>query len=59
VTSTSFIIQIAGNLIQAASKDTILEGGAKVENIFWQVAGALTVGANVHMEGVLLVKTPL
>ena len=52
-----FIIQIAGNLVQAANFNVILEGGAKAENIFWQVAGFVVVGTGAHMEGVLLVKT--
>jgi hypothetical protein len=52
-----FIIQITGNLIQAANQRVNLSGGANAENIFWQVAGYVTVGAGAHMEGVLLVKT--
>jgi hypothetical protein len=52
-----FIIQTAGNVIQDANTEVILAGGAKAENIFWQVAGKVTVGAGAHMEGVLLVKT--
>jgi hypothetical protein len=52
-----FIIQTTGSLIQAANKNVILSGGAKPENIFWQVAGYVKVGAGSHMEGVLLVKT--
>jgi len=52
-----FIIQIAGNLIQVAGKNMVLAGGAKAKNIFWQVAGQVTVGAGAHMEGILLVKT--
>jgi hypothetical protein len=52
-----FIIQIAGNLVQAANYNVILEGGAKAENIFWQVAGFVTVNAGAHMEGIILAKT--
>jgi hypothetical protein len=52
-----FIIQISGDLVQAANTQVILEGGAKAENIFWQVAGTVEVGAGAHLEGVLLVKT--
>jgi hypothetical protein len=51
-----FIIQIAGNLIQATGKSVILKGGAKAENIFWQVGGSVTVMAGAHMEGIILVK---
>jgi hypothetical protein len=51
-----FIIQITGDLKQAADKNVLLTGGAQQDNIFWQVAGAVEVGADAHMEGVLLVK---
>jgi hypothetical protein len=52
-----FIIQIAGNVIQAANINVLLSGGALAKNIFWQVAGTVGVGAGAHMEGILLVKT--
>jgi hypothetical protein len=56
-----FIIQIDGDLLQAADTKVILTDGAKAENVFWQVAGnyvnagATTVVANA-MVGNLLVK---
>jgi hypothetical protein len=52
-----FIVQMTGNLNQAANKNVVLSNGALAENIFWQVAGAVTVGEGAHMEGILLVKT--
>mmetsp|Transcript_11834 Transcript_11834/g.25950 ORF Transcript_11834/g.25950 Transcript_11834/m.25950 type:complete len:187 (-) Transcript_11834:110-670(-) len=52
-----FIIQMTGNLVVAAGMEVKLAGGAKAENIFWQVAGNVVVGAGAHMEGILLVKT--
>jgi hypothetical protein len=52
-----FIIQTTGNLLQAAGYSVILSGGALAKNIFWQVAGQVTVGAGSHMDGILLVKT--
>jgi hypothetical protein len=52
-----FIIRTTGNLLQAAGKSVILSNGAKAQNIFWQVAGKVSMGAGAHMEGVLLVKT--
>jgi hypothetical protein len=52
-----FIIQVAANLVQAENFRVILEGGAVPENIIWQVAGTVAVGAGAHMEGILLVKT--
>ena len=32
-------------------------GGAQAKNIFWQVAGTVTLGANAHFEGIILCKT--
>jgi hypothetical protein len=51
-----FIIQIAGNLVQDANFEVKLSGGALPENIFWQVAGVVEVGAGAHMEGTILAK---
>jgi hypothetical protein len=55
--SDIFIIKIEGTMIQAAAKKVILSGGALAQNIFWQVKGAVTVGAGSHMEGIILGKT--
>ena len=52
-----FIIQMTGNLVVAANKTVILSGGAQAQNIFWQIAGYVNVGADAHMEGILLAKT--
>jgi hypothetical protein len=52
-----YIIQITGTLVQAADYEVILEGGAKPENIFWQVAGYVEVGTGATMQGIILAKT--
>jgi hypothetical protein len=56
-----FIIQIAGNLVQAAGYQVFLDttsvGTPLAKNIFWQVSGFATMMAGSHMEGILLVKT--
>ncbi|MDO8466572.1 MAG: ice-binding family protein [bacterium] len=52
-----WIFQIAGTLDMAAGKRMLLSGGAQTKNIFWQVAGAVTLGAGSHFEGNLLAKT--
>jgi hypothetical protein len=52
-----FIMQIAGNLIQVVGVQMELSGGAKAENIFWQVSGFVTMAPGAHAEGILLVKT--
>jgi hypothetical protein len=53
-----FVIQTTGNLEQAKATNVLFSEGSNVKasNIFWQVAGGVTVGANSHMEGILLVK---
>jgi hypothetical protein len=52
-----FILQTSGSIVQAKGTRVILQGGARAENIFWQVAGAAVIAAGAHMEGILLVKT--
>ena len=52
-----WIFQVAGTLNQANSTRVTLANGAQAKNIFWQVAGATTVGTNAHFEGVVLDKT--
>ena len=46
--------RFAQTLTQAASTQVTLTNGALPENVFWQVAGAVSIGANAHMEGVIL-----
>jgi Protein of unknown function (DUF3494). len=41
----------------AAAKSVILSGGALPKNIFWQVSGVVTIGANTHFEGIILGQT--
>jgi len=48
---------VAGTLNQANATRVTLAGGALAKNIFWQVAGAVTLGTNAHFEGVVLGKT--
>ena len=52
-----WIFQVAGTLNQANATRVTLAGGALAKNIFWQVAGAVTLGTNAHFEGVVLGKT--
>jgi hypothetical protein len=52
-----WILQIGGTLDMAAAKNVIMTGGAKAKNVFWQVADAVTIGANTHFEGVILAQT--
>jgi len=52
-----WIFQTTGDLTMAAAKSVTLSGGARAKNIFWQVAGQATLGANSHFEGIILSKT--
>lgn len=54
-----WIFQTTGDLVMDAGKNVTLSGGAKARNIFWQVAGKATFGANSHFEGILLSKTDI
>ena len=52
-----WIFQVAGTLNQASATRVTLAGGAQASNIFWQVAGAVTIGTTAHFEGIVLGKT--
>ncbi|MFT5047327.1 MAG: hypothetical protein ACI8UP_004321 [Porticoccaceae bacterium] len=52
-----WIFQIAGTLNIATYKNVILKDGAQAKNVFWQVAGAVTIGTYAHFEGIVLAKT--
>jgi hypothetical protein len=52
-----WIFQVAGPLNEANAARVTLAGGALAKNIFWQVAGAVTIGTTAHFEGVVLAKT--
>ena len=52
-----WIFQIAGNLVSSSAINITLAGGAQAKNIFWQVAGQVTLGTTSHFEGIILSKT--
>jgi len=54
-----WIFQIAGGLTQASATHVTLTGGALAKNVFWQVAGIVSMGTTAHMEGVVLSKTAI
>jgi hypothetical protein len=54
-----FIFQVAGTLTMSSAVRMTLEDGAQAKNIFWQVAGATTLGTTSHFEGTLLGKTSI
>ncbi len=52
-----WIFQVAQTLNMSSAVNITLSGGAKAKNIFWQVAGAVTLGTTSHFEGIILGKT--
>jgi hypothetical protein len=57
-TSTDvWVFQIAGTLDETAAKHVLLTGGALPQNVFWQVAGAVTVGSAAQFKGIILGQT--
>lgn len=52
-----WIFQIAGDLTMSSAVKITLTGGAQAKNIFWQVAGQVTLGTTTHFEGVILSMT--
>jgi hypothetical protein len=52
-----WIFQVSGGIEQANASRVTLTGGALAKNVFWQSAGAVSIGTTAHFEGVLLAKT--
>ena len=54
-----WIFQISGNIDMSTAVKIKLNGGAQAKNIFWQVAGQVTLGLNSHFEGIILSQTAI
>jgi hypothetical protein len=52
-----WIFQISGDLTMSSAVNMTLTGGAQAKNIFWQVAGQVTVGTTAHAEGIVMSMT--
>ncbi len=52
-----WIFQIGQGLTMHSNKRITLAGGALAKNVFWQVAGAVEIGTNAHLEGIVLTQT--
>src|SRR5665648_113647 len=52
-----WIFQIAGTLDISSATSVILRGAAQAKNIFWQVAGVVTLGTTSEFKGNILAKT--
>ena len=57
--SDIWIFQIAQNLDLANGAAVTLIGGAQASNIFWQVAGQVTLGTTAAMQGIILCETQI
>ena len=54
-----FIFQIAQTLDVGNGAMVTLKGGAQAKNIFWQVAGATTLGTTADFKGIILCATAI
>lgn len=54
-----WIFEIAQGLTMSAAKSVVLSGGALAKNVFWQVTGAVDIGANSHFEGTIMCATAI
>ena len=54
-----WIFVVAQDITMAAGKSVILSGGAQAKNIYWVVAGQVTLGTGAHFEGIVLSKTAI
>jgi hypothetical protein len=52
-----WIFQVAGTLNMSSAVRITLSGGAQAKNIYWVVAGAVTLGTTSHFEGTIIGKT--
>ena len=52
-----WILQITNDLELSSAKSIILANSTQTKNIFWQVAGQVTIHANAHFEGIILSQT--
>lgn len=52
-----WIFQTTGDLVMDSNMRINLAGGALAKNIYWQIAGQVTIGTDAHFEGIILSKT--
>ncbi len=57
--SDVWIFQISQGLDVSTGKRVILSDGAQAKNIYWQVAGNVTIHASSHFEGIIMSKTSI
>lgn len=54
-----WIFQIGQDLTLGSGARVVLTGGARPENVFWQVAGLVELGTTAHCAGIVLSQTAI
>ena len=54
-----WIFEIAQGLTLTSGAQVVLAGGARPENVVWQVSGSVTLGTTAHIEGIVLGQTAI
>ena len=54
-----WVFQIAGDLTLESGARVTLSGGARPENVYWQVSGLADLGTTSHCEGTILSQTSI
>ncbi len=54
-----WIFQIAQDLTVASATNVVLSGGAVPKNVFWEVAGSVSLGTTSQFKGVILTQTAI
>jgi hypothetical protein len=57
--TSTWIFQIAQDLIVGNGTRIVLSGGATPKNVVWQVAGKVSLGTTAHFEGIVLSQTAI
>lgn len=52
-----WIFQVDKDLTVSNATSVVLSGGAVPQNVFWEVAGSVSLGTTTHFEGVILTQT--
>lgn len=54
-----WIFQVAGDVTMSSATQVILSGGALAKNVYWQVAGRVSIGTTAQFKGIILAKTAI
>ena len=54
-----WILHVTGDLTLSNGAHVVLSGGARPENVFWQVSGEVELGTMAHIEGNVLSETSI